>query len=357
MKKKLLRLFYSKEKGCLILFLLLFAIAGIYTAYILLNILSVHYRWEPMKELDENWYYYSDEMFDPDEFETYLLEHQDGMYVIDFRKANCSYVDADDIGWDDKYATGVIFSATADMWEKVKKDFAEAGRAIPVSTIIEKECDFFRVPGTLPVFILLFIWVLAVGSGVFWFCRTLGKSQEEQRYLAYVGNPPKKLKRWFCSCFAWGVSGAWLFSFCAVFLPEPDRFTTSVFWRIYPVFAVVMFLTGGVMVFLIYRLNCKRWNRGNAAEEAFGRDDVMRIFIAELTLLDNLKLILLAQGFKENASQEFVIQMLEEKGIRFLANRCMAGVVKERIVFYELQDRLLGKPGFDMKGDADGTET
>lgn len=351
MKKKLLQLFYSKEKGCLVLFLLLFAIAGIYTVYILLNILAVHYRWKPMKELDENWYYYSDGVIDPDKLETYLLEQQGGVYVIDFRKANCPYVDPDDIGWDDEYAIGVIFSAPADMREKLKKDFAEAGRAIPVSAIIKKECNFLRVPGTLPLFILLFIWALAVGSGVFWFCRALGKSQEEQRYLAYIGNPPGKLRRWFCSRFVWGVFVMWLLSFCAIFLPEPDRFTTSAFWRIYPEVPVVILLTCGAMAFLIYILNCKTWKRENAAEEVFGRDDVMRIFIAELTLSDNLKLILLAQGFKENVAQGLVTQMLEEKEIRFCANRCMAGVVNERIVFYELQDRLLGKSGSNTKAD------
>ncbi|MCM1245571.1 MAG: hypothetical protein NC293_08030 [Roseburia sp.] len=296
-----------------------------------------------MKELDDNWYYYSDGAHDPDELETYLLENQDGMYVIDFRKANCSYVDSDDIGWDDRYAAGIIFSATADVREKITKDFAEMAGAIPVSTIIERECDFFRVPGMLPVFILLILWGLAVGSGVFWFCHALEKSQEEQRYLAYIGNPPAKLRRWFCSCFVWGVFVMWLISFCAVFLPEPNFFTTSAFWRIYPEIPVVMLLVGALMTFLIYLLNCKKWESRNVAEEAFGRDDVMRLFISELTIFDNLKLILLVQGFKENVADGLVMQMLEEKEIRFLANRCMSGVVKERVVFYELQDRLLEK--------------
>lgn len=356
MKNKLLQLFYSKEKGYLILFLLLFVMAGIYTVYILLNVLAVHYRWKPMKELDENWYYYSDGVFDPDELETYLLEHQGGVYVIDFRKANCSYMDPDDIGWDDEYAAGVIFSASADMREKLKKDFAEAGRAIPISAIIKKECDFLRVPGTLPLFILLFIWVMAVGSGVFWFRCALRKSEEEQRYLAYIGNSPKKLRRWFCSWFLWVVFGAWLLSFCAVFLPEPNRFTTSSFWRIYPEVPVAMLLVDGVMAFLIYGLNRRLWNRENVANEAFGQDEVMRIFIAELSLSDNLKLILLTQGFSERVAEELVAQMIEEKGISFCAKRSMAGVVKERIVFYELQDRLLEKTRADTKRDADGTD-
>lgn len=347
MKNKLLQLFYSKEKRFLFLFLVLFAMAGIYTVYILLNVLSVHYRWKPVKELDKSWHYYSDGMFDPDILEIYLLEHEGGMYVIDLRKTNCSYIDPDDIGWDDEYATGVIFSASGDTLEELQKILPKAKEIIPVSDIVKKECDFFRVPGVMPLVILLFIWTLAVGSGVFWFLFALGKSKEEQQYLAYIGNPPKKLKRWFCSCFLRFIPGAWLVSFCAYFLPEPGFFDRSAFWMIYPEIPVVTLLVSGGMAFLLYLLNGNVWARRNMADKVYGTGETMRIFIAELSLFDNLRLILLAQGFKEEAAENLVMQMLEEKGIRFLANRCMSSVVKERIVFYELQDRLLGKTDFE----------
>lgn len=62
------------------------------------------------------------------------------------------------------------------------------------------------------------------------------------------------------------------------------------------------------------------------------------LFVSYLSIIDNLKLILVAQGFSEKAAVRSIKPVLAERGI------CAGNMLyrfTERIIFFEIQDLLL----------------
>lgn len=69
---------------------------------------------------------------------------------------------------------------------------------------------------------------------------------------------------------------------------------------------------------------------------------VRHLFISEISLVDNLKLALLIQGFTEHIARELVMEKVKEREIAYCAKRPMSQVVgKERVQFFQIQDEML----------------
>ncbi len=85
------------------------------------------------------------------------------------------------------------------------------------------------------------------------------------------------------------------------------------------------------------------WNKKyNSVSEVNDENTGKYPYIKELSLIDNLKLILVAQGISEEAAIEMLLPLLKEKGIEFCANRRMSQVTgDERIIFLKLQGDLM----------------
>lgn len=80
----------------------------------------------------------------------------------------------------------------------------------------------------------------------------------------------------------------------------------------------------------------KEYGEGNLAQRK------KHIFIGDLTLEDNLVLILMAQGYSEKPAEKLAGQIIEEEQISFCAKHQMATCPGDaKLKFFQLQDRLL----------------
>ena len=112
--------------------------------------------------------------------------------------------------------------------------------------------------------------------------------------------------------------------------------------RPYPVTELIVagaFLIAAFVLYMVWRGMLNR--RLEGLREGADASKENHIFVGQLSLLDNLKLILMAQGFSEKTSEEVIFPLLKEKQIHYCAKRLMFREVGEaRLIFFELQDRL-----------------
>ena len=218
-------------------------------------------------------------------------------------------------------------------------------KIVPVPDIIKEEWRTATENGALSVLFTLVIWGITMAGGIFWFRKALEQSGEENEYLFLVGFSPQAVRARYSRC-------VWFYFLIAFFISFVPRilayfpstlhyvFTDFEFWRIYPCVILGMFLFYFFTFVLINQWFKKAWKKeygeGNLIQEK------KHIFISDLTLEDNLALILIAQGYSEKTAESLVGQMVEEKKISFCAKHQMATCPGEaKLIFFQLQDKLL----------------
>lgn len=344
MKKRLCRLFLNKQKKYLILFIALLIILGIYVNYQFMTYASFYYNWQSLFRFDENWYWYSDESKKHNEIENYLLTEQDAISAHEYRCENYRYIDGEEVGWD-KVDYGVFFQATDKEITNLREKFTDYMRILSVPDIVKEKWGTVSENGAVSVLILVVIWGITMAGGVFWFRKALEQSREEQEYLLLVGFSPQVIRAHYGRCFWRYFLPVFFISFVPrIFAVFPDMFhyifTDFEFWRIYPCIPCGMFLFYSLTFILLYHWSKKMWNKeyGGKILEWEKR----QIYIRDLTLEDNLVLILLAQDYSEKAAENLVGQMVAEAKISFCAKRKMETCpVEEKQIFFRLQDKLL----------------
>lgn len=316
--------------------------------YCLLTITSSYYRWEPVKDLTQDWYFYTDWSEEFDDVENYLKMHQHGITMLNFREVNCNYPKTEDIYGDDIYSDGILFQASEEELGHICEMFSEVDKLfVPVAELVEEECGFDKAPGVYRIIVQIIISILTIGSGVLWFWRALKKSREERAYLLYVGNDVGRLRKQYCSSFLGIFVILWSVSFIAVFLPEPSAnsykyFENSAFWRIYPPIPFIVFgICAGIMLlfFWIFRFI---WKRELLNVKKYYGVDEAHMCVKDMTLRDNVKLIFWTQGFSGRMSEKYAAQVMHEKGIQYCAGRVFEKVgAEEKLRFYQLREELI----------------
>lgn len=342
MNKKLSKLFLSKQIKFLFLFLGVFIVTGLYTNYYVMTNAAFYYKWEPVIELNDNWYWYSDGNKEHDSLESHVLQQYHAVPVHAFRQERCRFVDSDDIGYD-SFSQGVFFEISESDLEELKVLFPEAVKVQAVLEIVRWQYNILMERKYVIYGILVILWILSFAAGAFWFGKALEKSKEEQRYLSYVGNPTKRIKKRYCASLFKYLPVVYVISFAARLFPEPGEGflgVYSAFWRIYPSVLVIMLIFFGLFFLGLYVVFAKVWNGKNHVDG----QETERIYISDLTMQENLMLIFMAQGYSEKAAGKMAEVAIKNSGIDYCAKRKMGMCPgDEKLVFFKLQDELLGK--------------
>lgn len=347
MKKKLIRLFFQKERKFLFLSVMLFVVSGIYLGYQLMTYTSFYYNWEFAMDLDDTWYWYWDNQVNYDQYdeiEKFLLEKRGGISGYEYRHKHCRYAYLDQVGWD-KFDCGVLFQASQQEIEDLREKFPDFQQILTVPEFVKEERRTVSENGYFAFGVMVLIWGISIGTGVFWFRKALLHSEEEYRYLRYVGYPLSKIRRMYCTSFFCFFPliyiGAFAPRILAVFPSGLHLvFTRMEFWRIYPCIPLLLLLFLVLALSILSVLYLKVWDKTMKKDISFGASE--HRYIGELSLAENLELILIAQGYSEKAAQNLVKEVVSQKEIAFCANHIMSLCPgREKMTFYKLQEELL----------------
>lgn len=347
MKKKLFVLFCKKMKFMTFTFVVILIVAGINTQWNLTRVYVNDLKWEPVMEFGEDWYYYYHDVeksMSEDGFLIYLRTKCASIDLQEFRMSHDPSFWVYDI---DKYSYGDIFQVSESEIDHLREQFAQTERIIPLSSIIETETGLHSVLGSTRIIIMVFLWVITLIYGLIWFCVCLNKSEEMNRYLIWIKMSKKKIRNTFCHAPIGMVVAAWLASFVAFFPSYGD-------WEIlidgidelcchgnpYPgvefVVAAVFFATG----LFLYVCWWAIWNRTyNRFLFSIEKTDT-HLFVSYLSIMDNLKLILVAQGFSEKAAVRNIKPLLDQRGV-CAENMLHQFTGNEKFIFFEIQDILM----------------
>ena len=345
MKTKLFILFCKKMKFMTIMFGVLFLVAGVDTQFNLTLVEGNYYKWEMVRALDETWYYYPYNPIDSISLSTYLRANYGAMQFETFRSLRDPLITQCD-----KYSYGDIFQITESELERLRKEYPEAELIVPVSQIVKMETDFLSVLGMPTILSLVSIWIICIVYGILWFSFCMRRSGELLSYLIHIKMNKREIEKIFCLSPTCIPILPWVLSFGIFFLSYNVLFEKDIQWlaitlsdlhkyyRPYIRVEIAVVLIYFVTTFIFYFVCRAIWNR------AYNRrlfniekmDD--HLFISDLSVIDNLKLILIAQGFSENAAARNIKPLLDERGI--CANHKLNRFV-EKIIFFEIQDLLL----------------
>ena len=224
----------------------------------------------------------------------------------------------------DRYSYGDIFHVSGSEMNHLKEQFAETERITPLSSIIEEETGFHSVLGSTRSMIMVFLWVITLIYGFVWFYVCLNKSM---------------------------VVAAWLASF-VTFLPLYGDWEMLIdgmeelkyHGKLYPSVEFAVAAVFFVMALFLYVCWWAIWNRAyNRLLFSIEKTD-SHLFVSYLSIMDNLKLILVAQGFSEKAAVRSIKPVLAKRGI-CAGNMLHQFIGNEKFIFFEIQDTLMDAYG------------
>lgn len=345
MKRKLFVLFCRKMKFMTFTFVVILIVAGINTQWNLTRVYVNDLKWKPVTELEGDWYFYYHDVtksMSEDGLLIYLRTKCASMDLQEFRMSRDPSFWVHDT---DKYSYGDIFQVSESKMNQLKEQFVEAERIFSLSYIIGVETGFHSVLGSTRIIIMAFLWMITLIYGIVWFYVCMNKSEEMNRYLIWIKMSKTRIRNTFCLVPIGIVVAAWLVSF-VTFLPLYENWEMLIdgmeelkyHGKPYPgvEFAVAaVFLVTALFLYVCWWVI---WNRAyNRLLFSIEKTD-SHFFVSYLSIIDNLKLILIAQGFSEKAAARSIKPLLAKRGI------CAGNMLHqftERIIFFEVQDLLL----------------
>ncbi len=236
-------------------------------------------------------------------------------------------------------AAGVFFRASENELQNLQIGMGALDRISSVADILKSDGGFHNVVGYFRLSVIVVFWVLAVLFILLWYRYLLGRSKRELAYFTYIGFDRRALaKRYGVFQFRLLAAG-WVLS-CSAYL-MPNHFDG--FWRMHayiPAVAAVLYAAAGVACFGVFVLIFKKRIKREGMDELLA-SDVNYLYMDDLTMCDNLKAILLAQGDTERAASKMVEQLLIEKELSYCAERRMGQITgDERLVFLACREKL-----------------
>lgn len=247
-------------------------------------------------------------------------------------------------------SSGIFFQADEDEMIKVKEKCNNYGTIYKVRDILTQNNpvygnDRYKSIVTCVLSSLFCVIYLAV-----WLTCVLRANEKDFAYLTYINGhltgdqKKKRINHYGSKIFATAfllIPPASLFSFAAWFLPnELDGF-----WEM-ELFMPLVVLGLQCMVCVLGVLCLKLVNRKyvQKAAEYLGNCPLQRLYIDDLSVKDNLVLVLSAQGYKSKWAEEYVASVLEEREVSYCKNR-RADMLsqEERMIINKIRDELLQK--------------
>lgn len=236
-------------------------------------------------------------------------------------------------------AAGVFFRASDEAVRTLQIEHAIGDRITSVAHILELYGGYHYVVGYFRVSVVIVFWMIAMVFLFIWYRYLLNRSTRELAYLSYIGYDARTVLKRYGSMYVWLLPAGWLISCAAYFLPN----NFDAFWRMHwyiPAVAIVLYSAVGAIGFGLFVLIFKN-NMGKRGADALLASDLKHLYIEDLTMKDNLKAILLAQGYSDRAAANMARQMLVEKELAYCADRPMDRLSgEERLRFLECREKL-----------------
>ncbi len=224
-------------------------------------------------------------------------------------------------------SSGIFFQADTDKVSEFQKSFPENGEIYPVGDILKKANPVYWAESRGRVIKLLVMSLLCVIYLVVWLSVLFMKNKRDFAYLMYInghlqGKEKKRKNKYYYHKFFRApflcIIPAFLLSFVAYFLPND----VESFWeaRYYMPLVVsgVQFatcLSGAVFLSVVNR------NYSDRVADYLENCDTRKLFVDDLSVCDNLVLILTAKGFAYSWAENHVQEMLSERQLAYCQGR------------------------------------
>ncbi|MCM1245588.1 MAG: hypothetical protein NC293_08115 [Roseburia sp.] len=214
-------------------------------------------------------------------------------------------------------SSGIFFHAAADQVSELQKLFPENGKTYPAADILKKANPAYWTESRDRVIKVLAMSLACVIYFVVWISVVLKKSKRDFAYLMYINSYRRYYNRYFCASF-YCLPLAFLLSLAAYFLPHNEES----FWELHYIMLLVVFgvqfvvcLSGAVLSRVVNRNYHKR------VSEHLENCDMKKLFIDDLSVFDNLVLMLTARGFAGSWAGDYVKETLEERKLAYCQGR------------------------------------
>lgn len=224
-------------------------------------------------------------------------------------------------------SSGTFFHAEADEIGEFQKSFGESGTIYPVGDILEKADPLYQGEGKKRGIKLLLMSSFCVIYLVVWISVIFMKNKRDFAYFMYIndhlrGKARKKKNQHYYNRFFRVpficVLPAFFLSFAAYFLPND----VESFWgvRFYMPFVIpgiqfMICLTGFLLLRFINR------NYASRVSGYVESCDTRKLFIDDLSISDNLVLMLTEKGFSYSWAQNYVREVLTERQLAYCQGR------------------------------------
>lgn len=247
-------------------------------------------------------------------------------------------------------SSGIFFQADEAEMIKVKEKCNDHGTIYKVRDILTQNNPIYGNDRYKSIVTCVLSSLFCVIYLLVWLTCVLRANEKDFAYLTYInghltGDQKKKRINHYCSMIFATVflliPPAFLFSFAAWFLPnELDGF-----WEM-ELFMPLIVLGIQCIVCVLGVLLLKLANRKYAQKTAEYLEScpLQRLYIDDLSVKDNLVLLLSAQGYKNKWAEEYVASVLEEREVSYCKSR-RADMLsqEERMIINKIRDELLQK--------------
>lgn len=249
-------------------------------------------------------------------------------------------------------SSGTFFYAEADEIGEFRKSFPESGIIYPVGDILKKADPLYWGEGKKRGIKLLLMSSFCVIYLVVWISVILMKNKRDFAYLMYVNDHLQEKERkkenqhyynrFFRVPFIC-ILPAFLLSFAAYFLPnDVESFWEVRFYMpfIIPGIQFAVCLAGFVILRLINR------NYAGRVWDYLENCNTRKLFIDDLSIFDNLVIMLTAKGFSYSWSENYVQEVLAGRTLAYCRKR-RADMLsdEERMQINEIKEEILKNEG------------
>ncbi len=237
-------------------------------------------------------------------------------------------------------SAGIFFQASQSDVSEMDVTYRNEEDILSVPQIVEEYGGYSQRERISQIGTCLILWVGSVLYLMFWQGSILQRSLEELSYLMYINFNKILIWRRFLRASASRLGAAWLISCMAYFLPNEYDWFWNMHWYI-PVVAISLYVAAGCFGrWLSYMYFKERYL--SQTQKYLGEAQLQNyLYIDELSVSDNLLLVLLAQNYPERTAARMVKALLVERDIYYRNRRMKNLDMQKKFEFYALRDELL----------------
>lgn len=239
-------------------------------------------------------------------------------------------------------SAGVFFRASQKTVSEIDVTYQGSGEIKAVSQMIDDFDKFGPGVDIYRVSVIVLIWLAVIVYAVVWQGVLLRQSVEELGYLMYIKYNKMLIWRRFLRVPASRFAIAWLVSCMAYFLPNDFYWFWQMHWYV-PFVTLPLYMAAGCLGRCFANMYLKD-RYLTQTQKYLGETELLNyLYIKDLSVTDNLILILLAQNYSEREAARMVKGFLIERDIYYRGRRMDRLDIQKKFEFYQLRDELLGQ--------------